>query len=294
MKVRANPFKTKVCVTVSNNAASKRPVSFVINKFLLTVFCIVFVGTAVTGTYAGISAYLMVDRLSADLAEQKARQSLALAAAGSVSLPAPSREAEDAVVASDEDMPALGYDEAADGSSEESKRLTDPWLTVEAAPVAENIEYENGDINGRVELIDWFNGGSELFSKGTEVTVIDVDTGLSFHARRFAGKYHADSDPLTADDTAVLKQIAGGKWSWDRHAIWVKIGERYIAASMHCMPHMTDPSPDNDFPGHFCIHFLHSKVHETGKECPIHQSMVLKAFLNADRLDEYIKENHYE
>jgi hypothetical protein len=49
-------------------------------------------------------------------------------------------------------------------------------------------------ISTAAELIDWFNGGSERFSKGTEVTVIDVDTGLSFRGPSVWGEYHADSE----------------------------------------------------------------------------------------------------
>ena len=297
MKTRVNPFTAKVCITISTkDVARKKPVCIVVRKFLLVAVCIIFIIVFGASAYAGISAYLAVDKLSAALGEQEANQNLALAAAlDSLALPAvpvPTQTSE-VFISSEDDMPPLGNDEIAIDGTEESERLSDPWLTVEAAPIVETTEYKNGDISGRVELIDWFNGGSEVFPKGTEATVIDVDTGLSFHVRRFGGEYHADSEPLTADDTAIMKQIAGGEWSWDRHAIWVKIGDRYIAASMHCMPHMVSPTASNNFPGHFCIHFLHSKVHETGKECPRHQAMVLKAFVSADKLDEYLKTNEY-
>lgn len=296
MKTRVNPFKSKICITISTkDAAFKKPACFVVRKVFLYAFCFVFFCVVGAGVYAGVSAYLAVDKLSAALSEQEARQSLALAAMNdSLAPPAAASPEAPTVVASGEDMPALGNDEIAPEGSEDSERLSDPWLTVEAAPIVESVEYESGDINGRVELLDWFNGGSEIFPRYTEATVIDVDTGLSFRVRRFGGQYHADSEPLTADDTAVMKQMVGGEWSWDRHAIWVKIGERYFAASMHGMPHMGSPTADNNFPGHFCIHFLHSKVHETGKECPRHQAMVMKAFANAGKLDEYLKTNEYE
>ncbi len=298
MKTRVNPFAAKVCITISTkDVARKTPVCIVVRKVFL--YALIFILVAVIGisAYAGISAYLAVDKLSAEIGEREEKQGIVLASAmDSLILPAATASVQtfEAPSLSGEDMPALGYDEIADDDTQESERLSDPWLTVEAVPVVESIEYHNGDINGHVELIDWFNGGgTEVFPKGTQVTVIDVDTGLSFQARRFGGEYHGDSDPLTADDTAVLKKIAGGKWSWDRHAVWVKIGDRYIAASIHCMPHMADPSSDNNFPGHFCIHFFHSKVHETGKECPRHQAMALKSFTNADKLEEYLKTNVY-
>jgi hypothetical protein len=81
MKAKTNPFKTKVCITISNkDAALKRPVSFVIRKVFLILFCTVYIGVTGIRRFCGISAYLMTDRLSAELSEQKAR--LALAAGG--------------------------------------------------------------------------------------------------------------------------------------------------------------------------------------------------------------------
>ncbi len=136
------------------------------------------------------------------------------------------------------------------------------------------------DFLGRVQLIDWFEGGDKAFSKGTRAVVYDIRTGLEFRVRRFGGWYHADCEPVSAKDTAVFKKIAG-EWTWDRRAIWLKIGSKVYAASMNCMPHLPDVSKGDNFPGHFCIHFLNSKVHENSKECPRHQSMVRRAYSNS-------------
>ena len=140
----------------------------------------------------------------------------------------------------------------------------------------ENAQYMR--VKGTVELLDWFKGGSDWLHKGAYFTITDVDTGLSFHARRFGGWYHADSEPVTAADTAIMKKIAGGHWSWDRHAVWVTYHGRTVAASIHCMPHMANPTSSNNFDGHFCVHLLHSKVHANSKECPRHQHCVMKAY----------------
>lgn len=133
-------------------------------------------------------------------------------------------------------------------------------------------------VKGSVELLDWFKGGNEWFKKYTQMTVIDVKTGISFNIRRFGGWYHADSEPLTASDTANFKKIVNGKWTWDRRAIWVSYRGRVVAASMNCMPHLSSPTKTNNFPGHFCIHLYNSKVHENSKECPRHQSKVQAAY----------------
>lgn len=141
------------------------------------------------------------------------------------------------------------------------------------------LEKANADyykIKGTVKLLDWFKGGSDWLHKGARFTVIDVKTGKSFRARRFGGWYHADCEPITTYDTSIIKSLEG--FSWNRRPIWVVYDGKAIAASMHTMPHMANPSQNNNFEGHFCIHLYHSKVHENSKECPRHQSCVQEAY----------------
>lgn len=133
-------------------------------------------------------------------------------------------------------------------------------------------------VKGRVKLINWFDQGQKILYKGARFKIIDVRTGLTFNARRFGGWYHADSEPLTARDTDIFKRIAGGKWTWDRRAVWVVVGSTVMAASINCMPHLPSPTKANNFPGHFCVHLYKSKVHENSKECPRHQAMVQRAY----------------
>jgi uncharacterized protein YraI len=133
-------------------------------------------------------------------------------------------------------------------------------------------------ITGEVKLSTW-DEINKQWKKGTTATVTDVKTGLQYKAYRFGGWYHADCEPMTAADTKIMKKMFGGSWSWNRRPIWVTLsnGVTY-AASQHGMPHMADPVSGNDFPGHFCIHFYHSKVHETSAECPRHQYCVKYAY----------------
>ncbi|MDL2217056.1 SH3 domain-containing protein [Christensenellaceae bacterium OttesenSCG-928-M15] len=133
-------------------------------------------------------------------------------------------------------------------------------------------------VKGNVELLDWFKGGNEWLARYSKFQVMDVKTGITFNVRRFGGWYHADSEPLTAEDTKKFKQIVNGKWTWDRRAIWVIYKGRAVAASMNCMPHLVSPTKSNNFPGHFCIHLYKSKVHENSKECPRHQAKVQAAY----------------
>ncbi|MEF3306031.1 hypothetical protein [Paenibacillus sp. GYB003] len=136
------------------------------------------------------------------------------------------------------------------------------------------------------EIVEWDQAKSRIPRKAI-VTVVDLETGLSFRAQRRAGSSHADVQPLTRRDTAVMKEIYGGKWSWRRRAIVVTSDDgSAIAASMHGMPHGGDGIPDNGFSGHFCIHFAGSTTHRSGKTDLSHQLMVHKA---AGKLPEWFR-----
>ncbi|MFP3389155.1 hypothetical protein [Brevibacillus sp. SIMBA_040] len=108
-------------------------------------------------------------------------------------------------------------------------------------------------------------------------TVIDMETGERFEVQRRAGSRHADVQPLTREDTMIMKNIYQGKWSWKRRAILVEVDGLYYAASMHGMPHGAGAIRGNDFPGHFCIHFFGSSTHRRTEPDPSHSLMILKA-----------------
>ncbi len=132
---------------------------------------------------------------------------------------------------------------------------------------------EKYGIKGEIILSDW-DEIENVFTKGSIATVTDVRSGIQYDVQRFGGWFHADCVPVTAEDTEKMKEANGGSWSWDRRAIWVTVDGKTYAASQNSMPHLSNPNPDDNFDGHFCIHFNDSKVHETSAECPRHQSMV--------------------
>lgn len=109
------------------------------------------------------------------------------------------------------------------------------------------------------QMLEWSEVRG-IFAVGSVATVTDVSTGLTFSVKRKGGTKHADAEPLTAADTEVMKQLYGS-WSWERRAIVVQVGNKRIAASMNGMPHGKAIIKDNNFPGHFCIHFLGSQTH---------------------------------
>jgi hypothetical protein len=125
-------------------------------------------------------------------------------------------------------------------------------------------------------MATWEEGKQVIGMKGV-FTVVDLESGLQFRAQRRAGSTHADVQPLTLQDTAVMKRIYGGRWTWKRRAILVRKDGHVLAASMHGMPHGGDGIPGNGFRGHFCIHFLGSRTHGSGQVDLDHQVMVHKA-----------------
>ncbi len=132
------------------------------------------------------------------------------------------------------------------------------------------------DFTTKTERLSWF-GHENTIPKNAVFTVKDVKTGKTFKVRRWSGVNHLDGEPLTAEDSAIMKDIYGGSWSWDRRAILVKYDGHVYAASMNGMPHGTDTISGNDFNGHFCIHFYNSRTHETNRVDEDHQAAVAQA-----------------
>lgn len=142
---------------------------------------------------------------------------------------------------------------------------------------------ENTPISFKIEMLPW-EEVDKLLPKYSKFTIVDVETGLQFKVQRRAGSFHADVQPLTKEDTKIMKKIYNGKWSWNRRAIIVLDNDQLIAASMHGMPHGAG-ALDNGFRGHFCVHFCGSITHRNKNEEIAHKIMILKA---AGKLDDYM------
>lgn len=136
----------------------------------------------------------------------------------------------------------------------------------------------------KIEMIPW-KEVNELLPKYSKFIVRDLLSGKEFQVQRRAGSRHADVQPLSAEDTKIMKEIYQGKWSWKRRAIIVIHDNKKIAASMHGMPHGAG-ALQNNFPGHFCIHFYGSTTHRRNFMDLSHKLMILKA---ANRLEKYLQ-----
>jgi len=147
--------------------------------------------------------------------------------------------------------------------------------------VENNSEKDTSDSDIKGEYLDWFKEVQYIYEKGKQATVTDIETGKSFKVKRLYGRNHADSEPLTAEDTKIMKSIYGS-WSWDRRSVILTVTDkngvqRKIAASMNGMPHGGESIGNNNMNGHFCIHFKNSRTHSGNRLDPGHQKAVKKA-----------------
>ncbi len=124
------------------------------------------------------------------------------------------------------------------------------------------------------ENLDWWTGAQYVFPIGKVAKVTDFKTGKTFMIKRTIGANHADCEPLTAADAAVVKSIWGGSYSWTPRAVIVEVDGRRLAASMSSMPHDVQYITDNGFNGHFDLHFRNSTRHKDGLVDPAHQAQI--------------------
>jgi peptidoglycan hydrolase-like protein with peptidoglycan-binding domain len=147
--------------------------------------------------------------------------------------------------------------------------------------------------------LDWFKEVKYIWGKGKVAIVTDVDTGKSFEVKRTYGSNHADVEPLTKEDTKIIKNIWGG-FTWERRAVVVQVNGYTIAASMTAMPHAgvdsiaanryvrnrsagygyginLDAVKGNGCSGVMDIHFKNSRTHSTNRKQSSQQNMVGKA-----------------
>ncbi|MGE5558620.1 MAG: peptidoglycan-binding domain-containing protein [Bacillota bacterium] len=130
--------------------------------------------------------------------------------------------------------------------------------------------------NDAMGLVPW-SEVNLIFPRGATAKVWDTETKKCFTVWRLQGAFHADVEPLTKEDTAIMLDILGGRWNSARRAVLVEIGGRLIAGSIYPYPHGNEAIHNNNFNGQFCLHFLGSRVHKSGRVDPTHQAAVMRA-----------------
>ena len=155
----------------------------------------------------------------------------------------------------------------------------DAWLSigqvimvpVHRVPVKETPGPQYG------EYLDWWTEAQYVFPINKVAVVTDFETGKKFRIKRTIGANHADCEPLTAQDAAVIKQVWGGAYSWKERAVIIEVDGRRLAASMASMPHGIEYIADNNFNGHFDVHFKNSTRHVDGLITKAHQEQIKRA-----------------
>jgi hypothetical protein len=135
-----------------------------------------------------------------------------------------------------------------------------------------------------VEYTPW-SEAKKVFAIGMDASVYDVKTGLTYTVRSFSNGNHADVEPVTVQDTAIMKETFDGVWKWDPRPVWVTVNGRVMACSINGMPHGGGVNANNGMDGQICIHFLGSATHNGntafGKQ---HQDAALEAYEAAKAL----------
>lgn len=140
-------------------------------------------------------------------------------------------------------------------------------VPVHHVPVKPVSSYKYG------EHLDWWSEAQYVFTINRVAKVRDYYTGKTFYVKRTIGANHADCEPYTANDTAIAKSIWGG-FSWKTRPVIVEVSGRRIAASMSFMPHSIQNITNNNFNGHFDIHFANSTRHKDGAVDYDHQAKI--------------------
>ncbi len=153
---------------------------------------------------------------------------------------------------------------------------------------------------GNKFLRKWFGDVDKVFAIGMVAEVYDILTGRTFMIKRTYGENHADCETVTSEDTAKMKQIYGGDWTWSRRQVIISFDGIRLAASMAGLPHAgnedypanryvssrsggysggenLDSVKGNNMSGHFDVHFLNSRTHGTNKVDVKHQETLMKA-----------------
>ncbi len=167
---------------------------------------------------------------------------------------------------------------ASTNSKSETQTNTNTNTNANTNTSSTTTETVSSDNSGKLigEYLSWFDEVQYIFKVGDTAVVTDLATGKTFNIKRNQGHNHADVEPLTAEDTAVMKELYGS-WSWDRRAVIVTVDGKSIAGSMNGMPHGNYTIKNNNFNGHFCIHFKGSKTHKGNKVDSTHQAAVKKS-----------------
>lgn len=132
-----------------------------------------------------------------------------------------------------------------------------------------------------VRFADWYRETRDVVRKLPNAIIYDYTTGLHYNVHMFSFGKHCDAEPVTASDTAIMRQIMGAD-NWTPHAVWVILSDgRVYMASTHSKGHTVDHNASNDLQGHICIHFPREMSDTEKRNMPYatrHQNEILRGW----------------
>lgn len=137
-----------------------------------------------------------------------------------------------------------------------------------------------------VRFANWYTEIRPLARTMPNAIVYDYETGLYYNVNMFSFGKHCDAEPITASDTAIMREIMG-RDNWTPHAIWLILSDgKVYMASTHSMGHTVDHNSTNDLVGHICIHFPRelSEAEATGPYALRHQYEILNGWEETQQL----------
>jgi hypothetical protein len=131
-----------------------------------------------------------------------------------------------------------------------------------------------------VEHLTW-SEAKGVMSIGVPAKILDIRTGAVYYVKSFSNGMHADVEPVTAEDTAIMKRTYNNRWDWDGRPVWVTINGRTIAAAINGMPHGGGVNSSNGMNGQVCLHFWKSSVHNGNRSYERQLQAVVQEAWNA-------------
>lgn len=146
-----------------------------------------------------------------------------------------------------------------------------------AAPGAGNSNAFRSPSASEVRYADWY---AEIKPRGQtlpSITIYDFISGAHYNVKLFSFGKHADGEPVTKEDTAVMNAALGVN-NWTPRPVWVIFSDgRVYIGSTHSHGHQSDTISNNDLVGHICIHFPRDMqdAAATGPYAVSHQNAIL-------------------
>lgn len=108
----------------------------------------------------------------------------------------------------------------------------------------------------RIELAHWFSDIQRNYLPEQNFLAYDPASGLGWTMRFRAMGNHADSDPLTRQDTDIMRRAFGSLTTWSPKPIYARMPDgRWVLATLQNAPHLSGSLRDNGFDGHLCVYF---------------------------------------